>query len=66
VFATAIHFHTFLIFAGKVPTLPAKWILMGTNSNYKVSLGLNIRPGWKRMAVANTLAYYNMATKFAL
>jgi hypothetical protein len=35
---------------------------MGLHSGRVPALSANIRLGWKRMAVTNTLAYYNTAT----
>jgi hypothetical protein len=40
---------------------------LGLHSNGGLLIGLsNIRQGWKLMAVANTLAYYEMATIMAV
>jgi hypothetical protein len=60
-FATAIHFHRRLIFAGKAGAYQSR-------EPYKTPLGLpvNIRLGWKWMAVTNTLAYYDTATIMSL
>jgi hypothetical protein len=60
VFASSIHFHTSLIFAGKAYQIIAH-AMLHCNGRLIV-LPANIRLGWKLMEVANTQAYYDMAT----
>ncbi len=55
-FATAIHIHFSLIFAGKVRSLPLEWSF---GSGGLHVLPTKIRLGWKSVQVANTLAYYD-------
>ncbi len=61
-FATAIHFHLSIIFAGKDRSLPLEWsfVRCSTLVVFPV-LPTNVRLGWKSMQVANTLAYYYTA-----
>jgi hypothetical protein len=63
VFATAVHFHPSLIFAGKAGANQME-PFMGLHSNVKLLAIPKTweRLRWKWMAVANTLAYYNKAT----
>ncbi len=57
-FATAIHFHPSLIFAGQTGAFQS-----GPNSTGRLlALPTNIRLVWKCMVVANILAYYATAT----
>ncbi len=60
-FATAIHLHLSLIFVGKAGAYQSGAI-MGLHSNGRLlTLPTNIKLGWKRMAGAKTLAYYDVA-----
>jgi hypothetical protein len=61
-FATYINFHPCLTFAGKARSLPFEWSFTGLHSGRLLLLPANIRLGWKRFAVANTLAYYDTET----
>ncbi len=61
-FATAIHFHLSLIFAGKARSLPLEWSFVRCSTLVSLLvLPTNIRLGWKSMQVENTLAYYDTA-----
>ncbi len=59
-FATVSYFHPRLIIAGTAGAYHngAPYSTLG----WLVALPKNVRLGWKWMEVANTLAYYNMAT----
>ncbi len=59
-FATAIHLHPSLIIAGKARDLPLQWSPVGAPLWYVSALPANIRLG--EMAMANTPAYYDIAT----
>ena len=61
-FATAIHFHLSLIFAGKARSLPLEWGFCKVfHSGSLLVLPTNIRLGLQSIKVANTLAYYDTA-----
>ncbi len=59
-FATAIHFHLSLIFAGKELTIKVEFC-KAFHSGSLLVLPTNIRLGWKSMQVANTLITYDTA-----
>ncbi len=61
-FATAIHFHFSLIFAGKARSIPLEWSFVRCSALVvSLSCPQNIRQGCKSVQVANTLAYYDTA-----
>ncbi len=51
-----------LKFVGKARSLPLEWNAVKGSTLVGSSLPTNIRIGWKRAEVANTLAYYDTAT----
>jgi len=59
VFATAIHFHLSLIFAGNARSQPLEWGFVRSGS--LLVLPTNIRLGRQSMQVVNTQAYYDTA-----
>ncbi len=56
-FTNAIHFHHSLIFSGKAEAYQKE-----SPYDKLLALSVNIRVGYKWMAVANTLAYYDTVT----
>jgi hypothetical protein len=60
VFATVTHFYPSLIFTGKARCLTLE--LCPVRGFTLVGLRTNIGLVWKRVAVANTLAYFDTAT----
>ncbi len=61
-FASPIHFKPSLIFEDKARSPPLDWGLIRASALVGQSLNLNVRLGWKLMALTNTLAYFNAET----
>ncbi len=64
--ATAIPVHPSLIFAGKVGAYLSGALMRVQPNGRLLALPENIRLGWKLMAVANTLTFYNAAAIMAV
>ncbi len=62
-FATAIHLHPSLIFAGKARAYYKNGVLW---SAPRLVLPTNVGLEWKWMDVSNTLAYYDTASSIAI
>ncbi len=63
-FATAIHFHPSLIFAGKAGACQSGAPLGFDSYDSFLALPENIILGLKLMLMTHTLAYYDMATNY--
>ncbi len=63
VFAGAIHFLPSLIFVGKTGAYQSGASTGLYSTGRLLAVPTNIRLGWKLMAVANTLTYYDRADK---